>query len=172
MKNLPLHQNKQHNKLEPGSGRNKWSATIEFSWTVFFCHLLWTLVNDVTVPRFELDNVCTMMVHSKLKIIDIWDHLVLQVSKAHRAKTSCGSELSNRPFWTGMASDTRVLKDLRSAHSHFRARPKLSLHSLPNLWNLLIFKLNTLWCHAGNTFANSKVEQGSSKFCLREKVVG
>ena len=67
-----------------------------------------------------------------------------------------------------MASDTRVLKDLRSAHSHFRARPKLSLHSLLNLWSLLIFKLNT-FCHVGNIFTKSKVEQGTSKFCLREK---
>ena len=81
---------------------------------------------------------------------------------------TCGFELSNRPFWTGMASDTRVLKDLRSAHSHFRAQPKLSLHSLPNLWNLLICKLNT-FCHVGNIFTKSKVEQGSSKFCIREK---
>ena len=43
-----------------------------------------------------------------------------------------------------MGSSTRVLKDLRSAHSHFRARPKLSLHSQSILWNWLICKLNTL----------------------------
>ena len=54
-----------------------------------------------------------------------------------------GFELSNRPFWTGMGSGTRVLKDLRSAHSHFRARPKLSLHSRANLWNRLKWKMKT-----------------------------
>ena len=84
-------------------------------WTVFFCHLLWTLVNDVTVPRFELDNVCTMMVHSKLKIIDIWDYLVIQVSRADRAKTR-GFELSNRPFWTLTRGCWKIL-DLRTVTS-------------------------------------------------------
>ena len=33
--NLPWHQNKQYDKLEPGSGRTKWLATVEFSQTIF-----------------------------------------------------------------------------------------------------------------------------------------
>ena len=64
------------------------------------------------------------------------------MQKRQSVTRSLGRSL-NCPFWTGMGLSTRVLKDLRSAHSHFLVNPKLSFsHGGPSCghWRIVIKK--------------------------------
>ena len=120
VKNLQDQENKQHNEFE-GSARKKIFATVEFK-TVFFGHVFLYIFERNTIVKIWIEQCLHQdgLVQSKLKI-GSWDNPVIPIHIQSLSKNGLSVTQPvglNCPFWSGMGSSTRVLKDLRSARRH------------------------------------------------------